>query len=91
MDILTIVILALAAEAIWETAKMVWQDGKVSVDRIGAIAISILIAIAADVDIFVLIGIPLSIPYLGIVLTGLLASRGANFIHDFYEKVRPAN
>ena len=87
MDILTIVIIALVAEAVWETLKMTWQEGKVSIDRIGAIVVSILIAFGAGIDLFVVVGVPLNIPLLGILLTGLLISRGANFIHDLYSKI----
>lgn len=87
MDILTVVIVALVAEAIWETLKMTWQEGKLSKDRVGAMVISILIAFATGIDLFEIIGIPLSIPYIGIIFTGLLASRGANFIHDLYSKI----
>lgn len=87
MDIITIVIVALVAEAIWETLKMTWQKGKISKDRIGAMAISILISFGTGIDLFEIVGIPLMIPYIGIVFTGLLASRGANFIHDLYNKI----
>lgn len=88
MDKLTyILVLAFLGEAVWETLKMTWQAGKVSVDRIGALAISILLAYAANIDIFVIMGIRLSIPLVGVILTGVLISRGTNFIHDFISKL----
>ena len=61
-------------EAIWETAKMIWQDGKISIDRLGSIVISELLAISTGISIFSVVGIPLYILYLGIILTGLLIS-----------------
>jgi len=88
MDVLALIVIALTGEAIWETLKMIWEEGKVSIDRIGAIIVCLLLAFGARVDIFELIGIPLVIPYLGMAFTGILTSRGANFIHDLYAKLK---
>ena len=32
-----IIAAALLAEAVWETGKLVWQKGKLSIDRVGAL------------------------------------------------------
>lgn len=82
-----IVVIALIGEAVWETLKMVWQDGKICIDRIGALVVGLLLAIGTQLDLLAMVGIPVIIPYLGIVLTGLLISRGANFIHDLFGAV----
>lgn len=87
MSILGILILALIGESIWETLKMTWQNGKVSVDRIGALIIGLLLAFGSGLDLLALVGVPLVIPYLGVFLTGLLISRGANFVHDLIASV----
>lgn len=87
MDFLSVVIVALVGEAIWETIKMTWQHGKVNIDRIGALIVGLIIAIAAGIDIMDIIGVPMRIPYVGTVLTGVLISRGANFVHDILETV----
>lgn len=87
MNIYSIIIIALLCEAIWESSKMVWQEGKVSIDRVGAMVVCIFIALISGIDIFVVAGVPLSIPIVGIICTGLLISRGANFIHDLYKKI----
>ncbi|MGI6436160.1 MAG: hypothetical protein ACOX0F_12570 [Syntrophomonadaceae bacterium] len=77
-----IFVAALLAEAVWETGKMVWQQGKVSVDRIGALVVGIVFAVGAGLDLFALLGISFIYPIIGQVLTGILLSRGANFVHD---------
>lgn len=87
MSIICLIILALMGEAIWETGKMLWQNNKINIDRVGALVVSEVLAIGAGIDMFVLIGIPLRIPYVGMVLTGLLISRGANFMHDLLANV----
>jgi hypothetical protein len=85
---LMFVVLATLAEAAWETSKMFWQEGKFSWDRVGALLIAELIAIGTGADVFGALGYPLNIPWLGVILTGLLMSRGANFIHELLTGVQ---
>lgn len=87
MSIVTIITIALLVEAIWETLKMVWQEGKINVNTIGALIVGIAVSILAKIDIFAMQGITLSIPLIGWILTGILMSRGANFIHDLFNKL----
>lgn len=87
MEITKLVIISATLEALWESAKMLWQNGKISVDRIGALILGIFLALSSNIDFFNLLGIPLSMPYSGQILTGILISRGANFIHDFLATV----
>jgi hypothetical protein len=87
VNILSLIILALIGEALWETLKLTWQNGKLSIDRVGALVIGELLAIGAGVDLLAMVGVPLKIPYAGLVLTGLLISRGANFIHDLLQSI----
>jgi hypothetical protein len=82
-----IIIAAMLAEAVWETGKMVWQQGRVSVDRVGALVVGILFAVGAGLDLCVALGICFVWPIIGQVLTGVLLSRGANFVHDLLKTV----
>lgn len=82
MNILSLIIIALIGEAVWETLKMTWQQGKVSIDRVGALIIGLLLALGTGLDLMTMIGVPMKVPYIGMILTGLLISRGANFVHD---------
>lgn len=75
-------LLAASAEAIWETLQMVKLNGGINKERVGAIITGIILSVAANIDFFELIGVPLMIPYLGLIFTGIIISRGANFIHD---------
>jgi hypothetical protein len=88
MTILGVVVIAFIVEAVWETLKMIWQQGKVSIDRIGALVVGLLVAFASGIDLFVLVELPLQVPYVGLALTGILISRGANFIHDLLKKIQ---
>jgi hypothetical protein len=82
MDLSKFALIALISEAIWETSKMVWQQGKINIDRIGAILVGILVALLTGLDLFKAIGFQIAVPFVGQLLTGLLISRGANFMHD---------
>ena len=81
---------AAIGEALWQTLKMVWEPdatkkaGKFHPDKLGVLAIGILISFGANLDLFAAVGIPLSIPYVGVILTGVLISRGAGFVHDLF-------
>lgn len=85
MNVFTILVLAMIGEGVWETLKLTWQQGKLNVDRVGALLTGILVAIATGVDIIKIIGIDTVIPYIGVIFTGILISRGANFIHDLLQ------
>jgi len=87
MNLLSIVVLALIGEAVWETLKMTWQDGKVSIDRIGALLLGLFLAIGTGMDLLEATGITMKIPFVGTILTGILISRGANFTHDIVATV----
>lgn len=87
MNFAQLILVAILVEAIWENFKMVWQDKKVNVNMIGSLLLSILICILANIDIFVVIGIELTVPFVGAILTGVIVSRGANFVNDLFSKL----
>lgn len=65
-----------------------WMDQAVS------LALSLLLAFSAKVDLFVMIQeaiqIPLSAPpILGMFLAGLVLSRGSNAVHDIFKNLNP--
>lgn len=91
MEYSQIIIVAILIEAIWENCKVVWQDNKFSLDKIGALVVSILVCIGVQANVFNLVGLNIVWPILPNVLTGILVSRGANFIHDIFEKINLKN
>lgn len=88
MEYAQLVIVAILIEAIWENCKMIWQNGKVSVDKLGSLIIAMFICAIASVDIFPIVDIKISIPVIGSMLTGIIVSRGANFVHDIFSKIQ---
>ncbi len=86
-----LIILALLAEAIWENLKMIWENGKFSLNRLGALILSIIIAVGTRIDLFELLNLNMFIPVLGSIFTGILISRGANVVHDLLKKIQSLN
>lgn len=87
MNFAQLILVAILVEAIWENCKMIWKNKKVNINMIGSLILSILICILAKVDIFVVIGIELTVPVIGAILTGVIVSRGANFVNDLFTKL----
>lgn len=88
MEYVQLIIIAILIEAIWENIKMIWQNGKFSIDKLGSLILSIVICILTKADIFPIVGISIVIPIIGSVLTGIIVSRGANFVHDLFAKIQ---
>lgn len=88
MDFAQLIIVAILVEAIWENIKLIYQDKKISVSMIGSLVIAILLCVLGSIDIFPIVGISISIPVIGSVLTGIIVSRGANFVSDLFTKLK---
>jgi hypothetical protein len=94
IDLVSIVLIALLVEAVVETVKPLWdpEKRKELPDRLAALAGGELVAIFGGFDIFEMAGLPLENiavvgEWPGIVLTGILLSRGANFVHSLLGSV----
>lgn len=87
MEYTQIIIIAILIEAIWENLKMVWQNGKINIDKIGALVISIIICLLVNANVFSLVDLTISVQYIANILTGIIVSRGANVVHDLFSKL----
>ena len=88
MDYAQLVIISILVEAIWENIKFVRKDKAINVNMVGSLIISILICVLARVDIFAVIGIDLIVKVIGSILTGIIVSRGANFVNDLFTRLK---
>lgn len=88
MEYAQLVIVAILIEAIWENLKMIWKDRKVNINTVGVLVLSIVVCILTKIDIFPIVGLSLSVPFVGSGLTGIIVSRGANFVNDLFEKLK---
>jgi len=88
MEITGLIIVAILIEAIWENLKMIWKKGKFNVNMLGSLILGIIICILAKINIFSIVGIELSIEVVGFIFTGIIVSRGANFVNDLFSKLK---
>ena len=88
-----IIALAVVTEALVEYGKsigkaFVGNDIKSAVTQLVAIVVSVLLCFAAGADLFQVVGITFAWPWVGVVLTGILGSRGANYLSDLLTKMQ---
>ena len=89
--ILLFLTLAVTVEGLVQYIKTLAQGEKKAAGiQIGALAIAIALCIMAKADIYSEMGITFSLPYVGCVLTGIFASRGANYASDILGRLQQA-
>ena len=57
-------------------------SGEPYYQMVASLILGIFIAVAYKIDLLKIMKIESSIPYVGCILTGILFSRGSNYIHD---------
>ena len=91
MDILTTwLFLAFVVERVTELLLNMFPGIRTLYEKapdILALTLSILLALGAGLDFFGMFGIPFSIPYVGIILSGFCMSGGTKLVHDIIEWV----
>ncbi len=87
MEITTLIIVAILVEAIVENLKDIITD-KPNINRICALLVAIVVCLLAKIDIFAIVGIYFEWVVVAYVLTGIIVSRGANFVNDLFGKIR---
>ncbi len=91
--IVLILTLAVITEALIEYAKCIGKafagkDLKTALTQIAAIVVSVVLCFAAGADLFQAAGICFSYSWIGTLLTGIIGSRGANYVSDFVAKLQ---
>lgn len=84
----TIFILAVTVEALIEYAKLIFQDKVFNWKQLVAVVLGIGLALLAQVDLYAIVGVTFILPYVGMVLTGIIFSRGANYVSDFIKLIQ---
>lgn len=87
-----ILALAVVTEALVEYGKSIGKafagnNTKAAITQVAAAVLSVLLCFAAGADLFQVVGIDFAWPWVGVVLTGVLGSRGANYLSDFISKL----
>ena len=90
--ILLILALAVTVEAVVEYVKSIVKmftekDYRTAITQLSAAAIAIALCFAAGADLYAALG-RFAAPWIGTALTGLFASRGANYVSDLIGKLQ---
>ena len=88
MDFAQLIIVAILVEAIWENIKMIYDKQKINISMIGSLILGIIICVAFKIDIFPIVGLNAVIPFIGSIFTGIIVSRGANFVSDLLKRLK---
>ena len=91
--IVLIIVLAIVVEAFIEYGKSIGKaflagEWKTAVTQLIAIAVAVAMCIATGADLFAVVGLTFAWPWLGVVLTGVIISRGANYVSDFVKRLQ---
>ncbi|MFQ8832859.1 MAG: hypothetical protein ACLR7U_08295 [Ruthenibacterium lactatiformans] len=54
----------------------------------GAVALGVLLCFGVGADFYAALGVNFNVAWLGIALTGVFASRGANYVSDLVKKLQ---
>ena len=80
-------IMSFVVVSIYDIIKSFYKDNKFDINSIITAIIGIFLAILSGLDAFTLVGINFAVPFVGQVLTGLVISKGSNYVYDFITKI----
>ena len=89
------IVLAMVTEALVEYVSTVVSlflagNKKKAIKQAGAIIVSVTLCLSMNLNVFTALGVSFSFPIIGVVLTGIFASRGANYFSDFIKRLTTA-
>ena len=86
-NIFGIVAFSILVEAIVTYVNQFFVHGVFSWKMLLAIVLGILVAVSYNLDLPAYFNLNSKIPYIGCVLTGILISRGSNYVFDIIKKL----
>ena len=87
MSLVSIICAAIVIEGIVTYVKAFFVDGKFQWQMLVGIILGVVVATAYGLDAFSIVGMSTSVPFVGCTLTGVLLSRGANYIYDLIDSL----
>lgn len=85
-----LVFVSIIIEGIVSYCKTLVVDKKFQWQILGTMLLGVGCAITFGVDLFAVAGIDAQLPYVGQVLTGVLLSRGSNYVYDLLNQITNA-
>ena len=89
-NLTVIVIMAILIEAVITYVKTWVVDKKLQWQALMSVVLGVLVSVVYNLDIPAAVGITCGVPFVGCVITGILISRGSNYIFDLIKKIAPS-
>lgn len=88
--LMTIVFGAVLVEAIVTALKPIWDDNKrqVSIGAVMSLIVGLGISFATNMNLLAAADIPITVPVVPQLITGILISRGANYVYDILSQIK---
>ncbi|MDY3233211.1 MAG: hypothetical protein SOW94_01490 [Erysipelotrichaceae bacterium] len=86
-DVMAFISSAIIVEGILSYLNQIISEKTVNWKIVGAILLGCLVAFNASLDFFQLLGISEHYGAIGTILTGILISRGSNYVYELYSKL----
>lgn len=91
--IVLVLMMAVTVEALVEYAKTFGKavdskDWKTAITQAAALVVSVILCFMVNADFYMALGVTFVVPWAGTLLTGIFASRGANFVSDLFKKLQ---
>lgn len=83
-----LILMAIVIEGVITYIKEIFVNKTVAWQQVVGIVLGVVVAIGYNADLFALFGLTSTIPLLGCVLTGVLLSRGSNYIFDLVKQLQ---
>jgi hypothetical protein len=87
MNITSVLVMSVLIEAVISYTKNIFIDKKFAWQIAVSIFLSVLICLFYGIDIPALVGIETNVKYVGSIITGVLVSRGSNYINDLFKTI----
>ena len=94
MDMIVLALMmAVTVEGLIEYGKtvgkaMLDKQYKTAITQGTALILSVLLCFAVGADFYAVLNVQFTLPWVGCLLTGIFASRGANFVSDLFKKLQ---
>ena len=78
---------SIVIESVIDICNDLFAGGRIAWQKVTSIILGITVAIGFNLDLFFMFGLTASVPFLGMILTGIVLPRGANYVSDIIKKI----
>ena len=82
-----IIFAAIVVEGIITYVNQFVVDKKFQWQMLVGLVLGVLVAVVYNLDLFELVGMTAAVPFVGCVLTGIVISRGSNYVYDLIDLI----